>query len=212
MNNHEYIDESRLNPTPKSYRVSLATKSGFLLLALFGVAGYFYILTKKRSAEEAFLVEQHIDAKEPSLNRLPEMNILDVVSKTQTPLSSLQGSWLLLNIWATWCPSCQSEMPSLDLLQDKLRGSLAVVAVSIDEKLDEILQYKSVHQPGFRLFWDQEKTLPQWFNLKKYPETFLVAPDGRLIKQFSGPREWSSSAMVAYLLNAIRINPPSAPN
>lgn len=212
INRHSHDDESRLNPPPKTYRVSLGIKFCFLLVAMFGIAGYFYVLNRKRTAEKTFIAEKHIDANEPALGFIPKITVFDITTKTQTPLSKFQDSWILLNLWATWCPACQSEMPSLERLQKQFQKQLLVLAVSIDDDMESIIQWKSAHQPSFRIFWDQEKLLPQLFNLNKYPETFLIAPHGRLIKQFSGPRDWSSSTMIDYLLQTIKKDSDYAPN
>lgn len=124
---------------------------------------------------------------------------------TGEPVStaSFRGRLVVLNVWATWCPPCRKEMPSLDALSRRLDPSrFAVVGLSTDG--DALLAEEFLRGNGIRFpnFHDRDAAIAKRYHLDMYPETFLIAPDGVLIGRVTGMREWDSDAMVALLEDA----------
>lgn len=113
---------------------------------------------------------------------------------------SFHGKMLVLNVWATWCPPCRREMPSLERLSRMLDPErFAVVGLSTDA--DALLASEFLFQNNitFANFFDQNGKIVRQLGLKVYPETFLIAPDGTLVQRVTGLREWDSAEMVAQL-------------
>ena len=113
---------------------------------------------------------------------------------------SLRGKMLVLNVWATWCPPCRREMPGLERLSKTLDPRrFAVLGMSTDQ--DERLAAEFLLQNGitFTNFYDENARLSREWGLKVYPETFLIAPDGTLVRRIPGLREWDSPEMMAEL-------------
>jgi thiol-disulfide isomerase/thioredoxin len=113
---------------------------------------------------------------------------------------AFRGKLLILNVWATWCPPCRREMPGLERLSKMLDPErFVVLGMSTDQ--DERLAAEFLMQNGitFFNFFDQNARLSREWELKVYPETFLIAPDGKLIRRIAGLREWDSPEMVAEL-------------
>lgn len=111
-----------------------------------------------------------------------------------------QGKLLVLNVWATWCPPCRREMPSLERLSRLLDPNrFAVIGMSTDR--DERLAEEFLLQNGvtFANFYDRGGQVARELGLQVYPETFLIAPDGTLVKRVPGMREWDSDEIVAEL-------------
>lgn len=113
---------------------------------------------------------------------------------------ALRGKMLLLNVWATWCPPCRREMPGLERLSKSLDAQrFAVVGMATDQ--DENLASEFLLQNGitFINFFDQNGQLARRWGMQVYPETFLIAPDGTLLRRFTGFREWDSPETMAEL-------------
>lgn len=136
---------------------------------------------------------------------LPPRTVFSTADDKQLKLEDLRGKTVLVNIWATWCPPCIAEMPSLDRLQD-LRGGddFQVITISID---------RTKYEPA-KFFMDNEiKNLSPWHDgsygipgnlqLRGYPTTVIYSPDGREIAILEGEAEWDSPealALIDYLI------------
>ncbi|HEY0845493.1 MAG TPA: TlpA disulfide reductase family protein [Noviherbaspirillum sp.] len=111
-----------------------------------------------------------------------------------------QGKVLVLNVWATWCPPCRREMPSLERLSRTLDPNrFAVIGMSTDR--DERLAEEFLLQSGvtFANFFDRNGQVARELGLQVYPETFVIAPDGTLVRRVPGMREWDSEEVIAEL-------------
>lgn len=110
-------------------------------------------------------------------------------------LSAYRGKVVLLNFWATWCAPCIREMPSLDMLQERLGGkSFAVVAVSIDRmgyaKMEPFL--RRIRVTRLHIYLDKTSTLYRKFGVQALPTTFVIDRRGRVRGYLEGPAEWDS--------------------
>jgi len=197
-------DEQRLNPPPHQYKVSFFIKCLFLVIFALGLFGYSYMIIERRISQTRSLNHNQMAAVKLVPVPTPKLTAYDVNADQKIDLASLLHGWTLLNIWATWCPPCKEEMPSLELLQQTLSGKLNIIAVSVDDSLDAVKDFIALNHPKFKILWDEEKTFSLKFGIKKYPETFLIAPDGQITTQFSGPRDWASKAAIDYLLDATK--------
>ena len=105
---------------------------------------------------------------------------------------------MLLNFWATWCPACVEELPSLKALAQKFSGKLQVLSVSIDGSEAAIkgflksdpLPYPVLEDPDRKVAFD----LYAVFGL---PATFLIDKNGNLADKFYGAQDWTSPKMVS---------------
>ncbi len=126
---------------------------------------------------------------------------LPALAGGEVNLASQRGKVVVLNFWATWCPPCVAEMPSLERLYRTLTPEgLAVVTVSTDEDQAELRKFVSQHaltlpvlmDPGGRVAGGDYRTTG-------YPETFLLDRQGRILRHVVGPAEWDSPEMMADL-------------
>jgi len=191
--------EEELNPKPYKYRVSQTTKAIFFIMFLLGFGGYFYMIFERRNLQNTYILENHMAAVSWTKTALPLFTVLEPESLKEVSLQSYLGQWTLLNLWATWCSSCREEMPSLELLQQRLEGDLRVVALSLDDNNEAVLDFIKTNKPSFSVLIDGEKHSQKLLGVDKYPETFLISPDGMITLQFSGPRRWASLETIDYL-------------
>lgn len=127
-------------------------------------------------------------------------SVLEFISRGSDSPQSLGGKFLVLNIWATWCPPCRREMPSLDRLSKMLDPNhFAVIGLSTDA--DAILAAEFLMQNGitFANFFDRNGQEVRQLGMKVYPETFVIAPDRTLLRRMTGLHDWSSPEMVSML-------------
>ena len=94
----------------------------------------------------------------------------------------------LLNLWATWCGPCQQEFPDLEQLRrDYQAKGLRVLAVSVDIGEDaNVREFAKAHGAGFIIGRDADGRAQRLYQTVGLPETFLIAPDGKLIWRHFG--------------------------
>jgi cytochrome c biogenesis protein CcmG/thiol:disulfide interchange protein DsbE len=122
-------------------------------------------------------------------------------------LSGLKGKMVVLNFWATWCPPCVEETPSLNRLQKYIdsRGGM-VLGVSVDEDgaaYDKFLKDQSVIFPTYR---DATKKSAADYGTTIYPETYVIDRHGKIARKFVGAQQWDSPEMLAYFDAALGQN------
>ena len=112
--------------------------------------------------------------------------------------SAFAGKVVLLNFWATWCPPCVEEMPSLDRLQAALGGAhFEVVALSMDEGGIEAVErfFKKQGIEHLGIYLDEEARAGKAFEHYRVgvlPTSLLLLPDGRTVGTLGGPAQWDS--------------------
>lgn len=113
---------------------------------------------------------------------------------------AFRGRFVLLNVWATWCPPCIKEMPSLDRLQAmKGDSGFEVVALSIDRQGLEVVQpfFQRTGLTRLAIYLDREARSMPALKITGLPTTVLIDPAGREIARWPGAREWDQPATVA---------------
>jgi len=128
----------------------------------------------------------------------PDFELADSQGK-KISLSAQKGHPVLINFWATWCPPCTEEMPSMEALAAGVAGTdIRVLAVSVDQKWDEVRRFFA---RGTRLgvLLDASAEVPKRFGTDKYPETFFIDAAGRVRHYFINKRDWSRPEAIACL-------------
>jgi len=121
-------------------------------------------------------------------------------SGKRVTLTSFQGRYILLNLWATWCAPCVGELPQLAKLTSALPG-VAVVAVNVgrDNAAETAAFLKSHGAAKLAVYVDSDSALLRAFEAAGLPLSVLLDPKGREIARAVGPCEWGTPASVAYL-------------
>jgi peroxiredoxin len=115
-------------------------------------------------------------------------------------LSDFRGRVVFLNLWATWCPPCRMEMPSMEALYKRLgQRDFVMLAVAEDEGGAAAVR-PFVREVGltFPVLIDAGGTLSPRYGATGYPETFIIDRNGQVVNHTIGPAEWDSEEMVAY--------------
>lgn len=113
---------------------------------------------------------------------------------------------IIVNFWATWCPPCLEELPSLEILGRQL-SKLGkdkfpqLVTISVDEQTAEIHKLLSDlnFQPSFTVFHDPMGKLAREAGTTKFPETYWLDNNGVLIHKWVGPQNWTGADVLGML-------------
>ena len=121
-------------------------------------------------------------------------------SDRKVSLSQFRGQVLVLNFWATWCPPCIEETPSLEMMQERMRSrGVVVLGVSIDVDADayhRFLQQKSIN---FLTVRDPEQKVATMYGTTGWPETYIIDRDGVVRRKLVGAVDWNSPEVVQFL-------------
>ena len=127
----------------------------------------------------------------------PELKAHDLTGASRT-LADYRGKVVLLNFWATWCPPCQREMPSLERLRTRMAGRpLEIVAISSAETPDEVSAYLSKMKLGFPVLLDTDSSNTRRWKVFALPTTFVLDAEGRVRHVLTGPAEWDEGEALA---------------
>src|SRR5262249_13544484 len=132
-------------------------------------------------------------------SRAPDFTVKD--SQRTISLHDLHGKIVVLNFWATWCPPCIEEMPSLVQMQRQLGDKVTVFAVSTDsdeaaEKYQRFLRDRNVQLLTVR---DAAQTSNTLYGTFQSPETYIIDHRGIIRRKFIGPVQWTKPEISAYL-------------
>jgi peroxiredoxin len=116
-------------------------------------------------------------------------------------LADYRGRYVLVNFWATWCPPCLEEMPSLETVHQRFAGdSLGVVAISSDvEGASLVRGFIDELAITFQILLDADGRTSADYGAKNLPVTFLLDPQGRVAAAALGARDWGSHEAFSYL-------------
>ncbi len=133
----------------------------------------------------------------------PEFTALDREGNT-VALSDYEGRVVLVNVWATWCPPCIEEMPSLQRLYESLEGTdFEILAVSVDSPPGylnitgrpggDVWAYGERLGLTFPLVHDPDARIQSLYQTTGVPETFIIGRDGVIFKKVAGPTDWDAA-------------------
>ncbi len=140
--------------------------------------------------------------------RAPDYVALDF-DGNPVSISDLRGEVVLLNVWATWCPPCIEEMPSMQRLHERLapRG-LHIVAVSIDARPGErdasgreggnVAAFADAFDLDFSIWLDRSGGIQRAYRTTGVPESYVIDRDGTIVRKVIGAIEWDHEANIEF--------------
>lgn len=122
----------------------------------------------------------------------PDFTLQDSEGNIWT-LSELKGQVVFVNFWATWCPPCREEMPSMQRLYNRLpKDKFKMLAILSRDKPEEAEKFAAKHRITLPILYDRDNTAGPKYGLTGLPETFIVDKYGVLRNKYIGPAEWDS--------------------
>lgn len=184
------------NKPPKKWHVPFFVKVSCFLFFVSGLAAYAFFIAYRKSIQNNF-IEQHTTSNTKTLETLmvysnDEITGFDLFTK-------YSGKWILLNVWTTYCPVCVAEMPSLEKLTALNLPNLEIIALSANDTWQEVEDYRAKNQHNFHIYWDKDDITFNLLGTTKYPETFLISPNKKIVLQINGGQNWADDQIVQKL-------------
>jgi thiol-disulfide isomerase/thioredoxin len=140
----------------------------------------------------------------------PALRAQDLAGVSKT-LVDYRGKVVLLNFWASWCPPCLREMPSLERLRVKMAGRpLEIVALDSAEAPEEVNAYLARMKLGFPILLDPDGSNTKRWKVFALPTTFMLDAEGRVRYVLTGPTEWDEGEALGIIESLLAELPDQA--
>ena len=172
------------------------------LLSLLAVLLYF---APPAMAEPAQPKLGHYLTKLPYPVKAPDFQLQDM-DEAVHKLDDYRGKVIMLNFWATWCPPCRREMPSMERLHKMLdSGTFAVVAINQMESPDHVFAYTGQLEvdPTFTILFDRDSSVSQRYRVNGLPTSYLIDKRGFIRYRAVGGREFDHPEVVKLIRELI---------
>ena len=137
-----------------------------------------------------------VTAPEAAKPEVPSL-VVDTFDGKRFDLAQHRGKWVVVNFWATWCNPCLKEIPDLDAF-DKARANVEVIGLAYEEiEKSEMQAFLKKHVFSYPVSVIDVYKPPADFDTPRgLPMTYLIAPDGKVAKQFLGPISMTELARI----------------
>ena len=174
-------------------------KDVLTVLVLVAVAVGFYFVFARRGPLGPDLEQRRLGFKVKQGDAAPDFS-LPSLKRNSARLADYKGKVVFLNFWATWCPPCRKEMPSMEDLYKRLQGrEFEMLAVSIDTGGEDVVR-EFVTESGmtFPVLLDPKNELSRLYGLTGVPETYIIDKDGVVALKIIGSRDWMRKEWLDY--------------
>lgn len=145
------------------------------------------------SANAEISKKQTIDAVRV-IKRAPDFSLRDTDNKLRK-FSDYRGHVVAVNFWATWCPPCRKELPSMQMTYNALKKTgFRIIGVNVGEKWDTVASFLNNFSLTYPIVLDTDSSAMEKWNITGLPTTFIVDKQGRIIYRITGGRDWNDPA------------------
>jgi len=128
--------------------------------------------------------------------------LLQTLEGGELRLSSFEGKVVLINFWATWCPPCIEEMPSMQRLYDSLpRDTFEILAINMQEDRATVHKFISEHNFEYPILLDLGGVVARRYAVRGLPTSYVIAPDGSMPAALIGFAHWDEPGFVEFFQN-----------
>jgi peroxiredoxin len=170
--------------------MTAAAKKWIMLVMLIAAVGLFLLFIVAKEGPRGVKIIGEGD-------RAPEFR-LPALDGKQVGLADYRGKVVMVHFWATWCPPCVEEIPTLERLYRGLFGKdFALLAVSVDEGgVDAVNSFMQRNRLSLPVLLDPGRSVAGLYGTFKFPETYLIDRNGIVRYKVIGPRDWTVPANV----------------
>jgi thiol-disulfide isomerase/thioredoxin len=119
--------------------------------------------------------------------QMPAFELEEVITGSPIASSAFKGKSLLVTFWATWCPPCVQEIPSLIKLQNEYSSNgFSVVAISVDQEKDVVQKMVNRKEINYPVMMADKSVTRDFGGVYGIPTSFLVSKKGTVVKRYSG--------------------------
>lgn len=127
-----------------------------------------------------------------SAENIPAFNIKDINGNILN-LTTFKGKKVFVNMWASWCPPCRAEMPSIQKLYEKTKDkNVQFVLIALDDDFNKSISFMASSAPLLPVFYPAD-VLPPLLNVEGIPATFIFNESGKLIKKIEGSDNYDTN-------------------
>lgn len=168
-----------------------------ILVAIFIVAIAVILFSVKREEKPRTKAVVGLNA--------PEFSLSDPSGKTYT-LSELKGSVVFINFWATWCPPCIEEMPSIQNLYNgfKDKKEFRMITIPYKDDYNKAMAYQQQNNYTLPVLIDRDGKSAKAYGVTGVPETYIVDKQGVLRQKVIGPADWSTTEVDSFISNLLK--------
>jgi peroxiredoxin len=179
-------------PKSSNSKKQMVLLAGLILFAVLFVVGYV-------------VKDQQVGRKIISNgDRAPEFR-LQALDGRVVSLSDFRGKVVMVHFWATWCPPCVDELPTIEKLHRTIADKdFQLLAVSVDDGAPEVAAFLKKNKMDLPVLLDPGRKTAGHYGTYKFPETYIVDRQGVVRLKVIGPRDWSIPANVKLVRDALQ--------
>lgn len=193
----------------------------WIIVALIGISvvGVCYDLIVPPKKYEKIVGEKKKNTAldlDPSLwQSVPDVTLRTLDGGVLT-FADLRGKVVLLNFWATWCPTCIKDFPGMKKVIDEFNGEVVVVALSNDDDKEAIVKFLKLYEDKYgqelaskylTICWDEDRKITNnVFNTARFPETIVISKDSKMAQKLIGEVEWDSPEIQSLLAKLLALD------
>lgn len=166
----------------------------FAFILLVGIIG-LGVGCKGKQAPESSIDNKYVTSLQISRADMikPPDFTLPTLDGKDVSLSDYRGKIVFLNFWATWCPPCKRETPSMEQLYQKFKDQdFVMLAVDLKENKETVEKFMTANKLTFPVLLDTKGRVGNAYVVIKIPTTYLIGRKGEVLGKIEGGRDWAN--------------------
>jgi thiol-disulfide isomerase/thioredoxin len=162
------------------------------------------VLSDKKTSDRGKTLESRLEAPSFPSTTLAEYDwTVQSLEGQDFKMADTKGKVVFLNFWATWCPPCVTEMPSIQRLHEKLKDDGVVFVCVSNEETSKVSQF--VKEKGFTFpIYTMCGVPPAIFKTRGIPATFILSPEGKIAFSHNGSAKWDDDKSIDFIKGLIK--------